>query len=152
VHCTSTLLRTTAARPAVDRPGRFRDNDTLRFVFEKVLQHCMVEKLVGGEGFATDASVIKADANRQRGVPGADAQWPEGTTLTRPVREQLTALDAAEAERKPPKNILLTDPASQWTAAPGGPGFYAYSTNYLIDVDAGSSSTSKHRQRAGPMT
>jgi hypothetical protein len=31
----------------------------------------------------------------------------------------------------------LTDPASQWTAAPGGPAFYAYSTNYLIDVDAG---------------
>src|SRR3546814_17698161 len=39
--------------------------------------------------------------------------------------------------RKTPKNISLTDPASQWTAAPGGPAFYAYSTNYLIDVDAG---------------
>ena len=55
-----------------NRHGRFRDNDTLRFVFEKVLQRCLAEKLVGGEGFATDASVIKADANRQRGVPGAD--------------------------------------------------------------------------------
>ena len=31
----------------------------------------------------------------------------------------------------------MTDPASQWTAAPGGPAFYAYSTNYLIDVQAG---------------
>ena len=120
-----------------NRHGRFRDNDTLRFVFEKVLQRCMDEKLVGGEGFATDASVIKADANRQRGVPGADVQWPEESTLTRPVREYLAALDAAEEERKPPKNISLTDPASQWTAAPGGPAFYAYSTNYLIDVEAG---------------
>lgn len=120
-----------------NRHGRFRDNDTLRFVFEKVLRRCLAEGLVGGEGFATDASVIKADANRQRGVPGADVQWPEETTLTRPVREYLAALDAAEEERKPPKNISLTDPASQWTAAPGGPAFYAYSTNYLIDVDAG---------------
>ncbi len=55
-----------------NRHGRFRDNDTLRFVFEKVLQRCRMERRVGGEGFATDASVIKADANRQRGVPGAD--------------------------------------------------------------------------------
>src|SRR3546814_37551 len=120
-----------------NRHGRFRDNDTLRFVFEKVLQRCLAEKLVGGEGFATDASVIKADANRQRGVPGTDVQWSEETPLTSPVCEYLAAVDAAETGRKPPKNLSLTDPASQWTAAPGGPAFYAYSTNYLIDVGAG---------------
>ncbi len=28
-------------------------------------------------------------------------------------------------------------PPARWTAAPGGPAFYAYSTNYLIDVHAG---------------
>ena len=31
----------------------------------------------------------------------------------------------------------MTDPASRWTAAPGGPAFFAYSTNYLIDLHAG---------------
>src|SRR6202046_1860986 len=55
-----------------NRHGRFRDNDTLRFVFEQVLSRCLSEGLVGGEGFATDASVIKADASRQRGVPGPE--------------------------------------------------------------------------------
>ncbi len=120
-----------------NRHGRFRDNDTLRFVFEKVLQRCLAEGLVGGEGFATDASVIKADASRQRGMPGAEACWPDETPLTRPVREYLAALDAAEDKRVPPKQVSPSDPASQWTAAPGGPAFYAYSTNYLIDVDAG---------------
>jgi len=30
----------------------------------------------------------------------------------------------------------LKDSASQWAAAPGGPAFYAYSTNCLIDVAA----------------
>ena len=40
--------------------------DILRRVFETVLQRCMREGLVGGEGFAVDASLIKADANRQR--------------------------------------------------------------------------------------
>lgn len=119
-----------------NRHGRFRDNDTLRFVFEKVLERCLAEGLVGGEGFAIDASVIKADANRQRGVPGAEASWDKESSLTRPVREYLDALDAAEP-RNVPKNVSLTDPAAQWTAAPGGPAFYAYSTNYLIDVKAG---------------
>lgn len=120
-----------------NRHGRFRDNDTLRFVFEKVLERCLTEGLVGGEGFAIDASVVKADANRQRGVPGAEANWESESSLTRPVREYLEALDAAEEPRKPPKNVSLTDPAAQWTAAPGGPAFYAYSTNYLIDTKAG---------------
>ena len=53
-----------------NRHGRFRDSDLLRELFETVLRRCMAEGLVGGEGFAVDASLIKADANRQRCVPG----------------------------------------------------------------------------------
>ncbi|MCA9564775.1 MAG: transposase [Myxococcales bacterium] len=120
-----------------NRHGRFRDNDTLRFVFERVLDRCLKEGLVGGIGFAVDASVVKADANRQRGVPGAEANWAEESALSRPVREYVEALNEAETERKPPKHVSLTDPASQWTAAPGGPAFFAYSTNYLIDTKSG---------------
>lgn len=120
-----------------NRHGRFRDNDTLRFVFEKVLERCLAEGLVGGEGFAVDASVIKADASRQRRVPGVEAVWDRTASISRPVREYLEALDVSEEDRNPPKNVSLTDPASRWTAAPGGPAFYAYSTNYLIDVKAG---------------
>ena len=120
-----------------NRHGRFRDNDTLRFVFEKVLARCLAEGLVGGEGFAVDASVIKADASRQRGVPGTEVHFDQATSLTRPIREYLEALDAAEEPETPRKNVSLTDPAARWTAAPGGPAFYAYSTNYLIDVKAG---------------
>ncbi|PBJ02450.1 hypothetical protein BSF40_49410 [Pseudomonas sp. ACN5] len=36
-----------------------------------------------------------------------------------------------------PKRLSLTDPQARWTAAPGGPAFYAYSTNYLIDTEHG---------------
>jgi transposase len=109
-----------------NRHDRFRDNDTLRFVFEQVLARCLSEGLVCGGGFATDASVIKADASRQRGVPGTAAHWDKTTPLTRPVREYLEALDAAEEERTAPKNVSLTDPASQWTAAPGGGECHAH--------------------------
>jgi transposase len=120
-----------------NRHGRFRDNDTLRFVFEKVLARCLEEGLVGGEGFAVDASVVRADASRQRGVPGTEVAFDRTASLARPVREYLEALDAAEEPETPPKSVSLTDPAARWTAAPGGPAFFAYSTNYLIDVKAG---------------
>ena len=46
------------------RHGRFRDSDAFRLVFENVLQTCLRAGLVGGESFATDASVIEADARR----------------------------------------------------------------------------------------
>lgn len=133
-----------------NRHGRFRDSDTLRFVFEQVLARCIREGLVGGEGFAIDASVVKADASRQRGVSGQEVDWAKLGSISRPVREYLKALEAAADEENPaPKNISLTDPAARWTAAPGGPAFYAYSTNYLVDVKTGIvvdvEATSAHR-------
>ena len=59
-----------------NRHGRFRQSDALRFVFEAVLHRCMTEGLVQGEGFAIDASIIKADANRARTAPASQVtQW-----------------------------------------------------------------------------
>ena len=41
-----------------------------------------------GEGFAVDASIIKADANRARNVPASKvAQWRQGIHCSRAVRE-----------------------------------------------------------------
>jgi transposase len=131
-----------------NRHGRFRESDAFRHVFESVLRRCMSEGLVGGEGFAIDASVIKADANRARGVPGTEAiDWSKGDGPTRAVREYLEAIEqnnpVSDGTSEPPdpptapKSISLTDPAARWTAAPGGPAFFAYSTNYLIDLQAG---------------
>ena len=123
-----------------NRHGRFRQSDAFRHVFESVLRRCMKEGLVAGEGFAIDASVIKADASRA-------SRWTEGEAPTRAVREYLQALDAANPApddepqegppSSPPRHISPTDPEARWTAAPGGPAFYAYSTNYLIDLQAG---------------
>jgi Transposase domain (DUF772) len=57
-----------------NRNGRFRDSDILRLLFETALERCLREGHVGGEGFALNASLIAADANKQRSVPGN--QWP----------------------------------------------------------------------------
>src|SRR5881396_2562777 len=72
-----------------NRHGRFRESDLLRKVFETTVQRCIAEDLVGGEGFAVDASMIKADANRQRSVPGGEWQTPEAATHA--VREYLAS-------------------------------------------------------------
>jgi transposase len=55
-----------------NRHGRFRESDLLRHMFESVVQRCMAEGLVGADGFAVDASLIAADANKQRSVPSKD--------------------------------------------------------------------------------
>jgi transposase len=117
------------------RHGRFRDADLLRQVFETVVRRCMAEGLVGGEGFAVDASLVKADANRQRGVPGREGLPPEAANHA--VREYLAVLDdTAFGAATPvvPKFISPADPASRWTGANGGLAFFAYCTNYLIDL------------------
>ena len=55
-----------------NRHGRFRDSDLLRQLFEATVRRCIAEGLVGGDGFAVDASLIRAEANRQRFHPGED--------------------------------------------------------------------------------
>jgi transposase len=116
-----------------NRHGRFRASGTFRWLFEEVVARCMAAGLVKGEGFAVDASVVAADASRQRRFGKDGMEWKEHARRSRAVREYLEALDA-EAEA-PPRNVSLTDPQARWTAAPGGPAFYAYSTNYLIDTE-----------------
>jgi transposase len=119
-----------------NRHGRFRDSDLLRRLFETTVERCMAEGLVGGEGFAVDASLIRADANRQTGDPGSEG-LPPGTD-NRAVREYLAVLDdAAFGAATPvvPKFLAPADPASRWTCAHGGQAYYAYSINYLIDLD-----------------
>lgn len=46
-----------------NRHGRFRDSDLLRRLFETTVARCMAEGLVGGEGFAVDASMCHRSCN-----------------------------------------------------------------------------------------
>jgi hypothetical protein len=65
---------------------------------------CIEAGLVGGNGFATDASLIKADANKQRSADGSEAvDWRGMAATRRPIREYLDTLDEAAwgAARRP---------------------------------------------------
>jgi len=123
------------------RNERFRDSDILRRMFERVVESCIAAGLVGGQGFAVDASLIAADANKQRSIPGKD--WDKNRdpeAASRAVKEYLATLDAAAfgaASDVTPKFVSPSDPAAQWTGAMRGPAFFAYADNYLIDVKFG---------------
>jgi len=123
------------------RHERFREGDIFRRVFERVVEACIAAGLVGGEGFAVDASLIVADANKQRSIPGSE--WPKACdpkTANRAVKEYLATLDDAAfgtASEVTPKFVSPSDPAAQWTGAMRGPAFFAYADNYLVDVKFG---------------
>jgi IS5 family transposase len=106
-----------------NRHGRFRESDALRHLFESVVQRCMAEGLVGGDGFAVDASLIAADANKQRSVPSKDWKPEEiKDNAVRAAREYLATLDDAAfgaASPVTPKFVSRSDPAAQWTGAQG---------------------------------
>jgi transposase len=136
------------------RHERFRESDALRRVFEGVVAKCVAAGLVGGEGFSIDASLIRADVDKKKRMPGDQPiAWPKAEEASRAVREYLKALDAARSEeessgsdddrsigggrRKPPKEISLTDPQAAWVARKSTDPFFAYDANYLIDNKAG---------------
>ena len=123
------------------RNERFRDGDVFRCVFERVVERCIASGLVGGEGFAVDASLIQADANKQRSIAGQD--WHKDRdpkSASRAVKEYLATLDDTAwgaASDVVPKFVSPSDPAAQCTGAHKGPAFFAYADNYLIDVKFG---------------
>src|SRR4029434_10967136 len=123
------------------RNERFRESDIFRRVCEHVVGSCIEAGLVGGEGFAVDASLIEADANRQRSIPGIE--WKkelDPAAASRAVKEYLATLNDAAfgaATAVEPKFVSPSDPAAQWTGALKGPALFAYADNYLIDVQFG---------------
>ena len=66
-------------------------------MFERVVSACMAAGLVGGEGFAVDASLIEADANKSRSVAGAEwsARNIDPEAASRAAKEYLATLDDA---------------------------------------------------------
>src|SRR5207302_321124 len=104
---------------------RWRGCDAFRMVFERVLQTCLRAGLVGGETFATDASVIEADARVMRRTEGKELpdDWNDPANITRPVREYLDQLDKAAGlaplpgeSPQPAKSLSLTDPSAALTS------------------------------------
>ena len=97
------------------RNERFRDSDVFRRVFEHVVETCIAAGLVGGTGFAVDASLIVADANKQRSIRGSEWNKDQDRQgASRAVKEYLATLDDAAfgaASDVTPKFVSPSDPA-----------------------------------------
>jgi transposase len=123
---------------SVNRHGRFRESDILRKVFEEVVCGCMKAGLVGGEGFAVDASVIEANASRFQRVEGSEVDWTPEQRARRPVSEYLVALESENPPTHPeraPKAMSPSDPCAAWTTRGRHKVMFGYSLNYLIDME-----------------
>ena len=123
-----------------NRHGRFRESRVFRLVFESVVATCMEAGLVGGEGFAIDASVIEADASRYQRVEGSEVDWTDKQRASRPVAEYLEALDTENSPNNPdqkPKALSPSDPAAAWTTRGRHKVQFGYSVNYLLDLQDG---------------
>jgi len=123
---------------SLNRHGRFQESDVFRLVFERVVGQCMAAGLVGGEGFAVDASVIEADASRFQRIEGATVEWTEAQLARKPVAEYVAALESENptiSPERPPKAISPVDPAAAWTTRGRHKVMFAYSLNYLIDME-----------------
>src|SRR6202007_146336 len=106
---------------------------------------CLREGLIGGETFATDASVIEADARVMRCTEGKEPpdDWNNSDKSTRPVREfrdhwaKRVGLTPFPGEMpQPAKSLSLTDPSAALTSKGKSKIAFAYGTNYLIDTKA----------------
>src|SRR5688572_9595440 len=83
------------------RHERFRESDALRRVFEGVVAMCIAARLVGGEAFSVDASLIKADVDKKKRAPGDQPiAWPKAEQASHAVREYLSALDTAHSKEE----------------------------------------------------
>jgi hypothetical protein len=113
------------------RHGRFRESDAFRHVFETVLNRCINEGLVRGEGFAIDASVVKADAACASAIPGATIDYRAlgPAQASRALREYLEGLDADGRPETMRKNISVTDPAAECDMAYGTAELLAWMVN-----------------------
>jgi hypothetical protein len=86
-----------------NRHGRFRESNTFRWVFDKVMGACMAAGLVKGEGFAVDASIIEAEAGSRLVMPGDEPHvWQN------PIRREKAYLYLTDQAKQNHKKLRLS--------------------------------------------
>ena len=123
---------------SVNRHGRFRGSGAFRLVFESVVATCMKVGLVGGEGFAVDASVVKAEAQPlptgrgRRQSTGATSRRPNGRSVN--TSRRWTARTRRSIRDRRQRRCWPFDPAAAWTTRGRHKVQFAYSVNHLVDL------------------
>jgi hypothetical protein len=101
----------------------------------------MAADLVGGEGFAVDASVIEANASRFQRVAGSEIDWTEEQLGQRAIKEFIAALESENSPvnpDQPPKAMSPTDPSAAWTTRRRHKVMFGYSLSRSILLSADS--------------
>ena len=121
---------------SVNRHGRFRGSGALRLVFESVVARCMKVGLVGGAGFAIDASVVEADASRYHGSraaqsTGATSRRPNGRSVNTWRRWRArTRRSIRDRRQRRCRRPIRRRPTTRGRHKVQ----FAYSVNHLVDL------------------
>lgn len=90
---------------------------------------------MGVEGFAVDASLIAADSNKQRSVPGEAWRADRCASGRAGVSGDPRRCRLRRGERGDPKIISRSDPAAQWTGAHKGHAFFAWAVENIAESE-----------------
>ena len=123
-----------------NRHGRFRDSDLLRELFETTVRRCIDRRarrrrrLRGrcqpDQGRREQAALRRSIRAGRLGRSRRDASL--GARVSRHARRGGLGRGQRGRSRS---SCRKSDPAAQWTGALKGHAFFAYATNYLIDLD-----------------
>ena len=114
-----------------------------------MLSQCVAPGLVAGEGFAVDASTIRADASRCHSTDEQDPDdWHGGNGISRAVGEYAAALSRENRGETPARKLSLTDE---------GPLFYQRCTllngrEEAAELSRRSGEASGHLRVSAPVT
>jgi hypothetical protein len=91
--------------------------------------------LVGGEAFSIDASLIKADVDKKKRMPGDQPiAWPKAEKASHAVREYLAALDTGRADENGGEDA---DGSAKRRSTQGSQGSLAYRSASDMGCEAG---------------
>ena len=130
---------------SINRVRRFRDNNIAEQIFDRILQQCVAKGLVGGQILYTDATHVKAKANKHRKVLVTVEETPKSyiaeldaqvdldrRVLGRKPFERDEA-DPSEGGGTKQKMESVTDPDSGQLSKEGKPDGFHYSEHRTVD-------------------
>ena len=118
--------------------------EKIRIVLEGLRGEDSIAELCRKEGinqnlyYRWSKEFLEAGKKRLAGDTAREATSDEVEAAGRAVKEYIDVFDDeafGAATDVAPKFVSPDDPAARWTGAHGGQAFFAYSTNYLVDVD-----------------
>ena len=120
-----------------NRHGRFQQCRVFQELFERIVEQCMVVRLVQGEQMSVDGSFIQANADHHSRIPRE--QLAEAAKVNYGARKYLQELERENGDGEPvhqQDKVSTTDPDATYLTKGNRAAELGYFNNYLIDNES----------------